>query len=177
MRAVRICSIILVPVLIFCCRPAAAEGWSLSDLNPFPKSTTQTRSAGYSTAHSAGYSTASSYGSRKQPSSLDTIGRSVRQKFDSDVKRLSDGTKEFFAKTNAGTKRFFADTRSALTGKKPSQTRRPLRHPWIRPPEDQRYVRQPQEQKISWFDRLLGREEPKPVETMSEWVGLPRPGR
>jgi hypothetical protein len=81
------------------------------------------------------------------------------QRFNAGTKRFlaetGAGTKRFFSKANTRTKTFFAKTRNALTWKKPAATKR-------------------QKPKRSWMDALLGREEPKPIESLDDWWELER---
>ncbi len=77
-------------------------------------------------------------------------------------------------KLGTGTKKFFAGARDVLTGKKHAPKRKPANHytPWTRQSTDWRHTSSRKKQ--SWFDSLFRREEPKPVESMEDWVGLPR---
>ncbi|MBN2477653.1 MAG: hypothetical protein JXB62_23800 [Pirellulales bacterium] len=133
---------------------ARAEGWSLEKLNPVAAKP-QPRTTGRS------YARASSYGKKTEPSALE---------------KLDAGTKKLFADAAEGTKKFFRDTKDALTWKKPAPktASRPY-VPWIQPPKDPRHLRSAAPKKKSWFDSLFVREEPKRVESMKDWVGLPRP--
>ena len=77
-------------------------------------------------------------------------------------------------KLGAGTKRFFAGARGLLTGKKPAPTSRPTTQyaPWsqgIGDPPDRSG-----QKKKSWLGSLFRRKEPKRVESLKDWVGLPR---
>jgi len=77
-------------------------------------------------------------------------------------------------KLTSGTKKFFTGTRDALTGKKPAAKRKPANQyaPWN---GTSQAPRQANSQKKSWLDSLFRREKPKQVESMKDWVGLPRP--
>lgn len=80
-------------------------------------------------------------------------------------------------KLNAQTKRLFAGVQDALTWKKPAPRSRPTNQylPWIRPPKRQSYLHPKKKQKESWFDSLFPREEPNQVQSLKDFVGLPRP--
>jgi hypothetical protein len=77
-------------------------------------------------------------------------------------------------KLASGTKKVFADTRDALTFKKPAPKQKATSQyaPWNRTSQVPRPVSN--QKKKSWLDSLLGREKPKQVESMKDWVGLPR---
>ena len=79
-------------------------------------------------------------------------------------------------KLNAGTKKLFAGARDALTWKKPAPKRKPTNQhvPWIRQPQDPRYLSNRKKKKKSWLDSLFRREEPKQPQSLKDWVGLPR---
>lgn len=82
-------------------------------------------------------------------------------------------------KLGASTKKFFGGARDALTWKKTPPKRRPTNQygPWVREPNDLGYFRRQQEKekkKRSWLDSLFRREEPKQVQSLKDWVGLPR---
>ena len=101
----------------------------------------------------------------KKPARTTTVKRGPLEQLDAGMKKLGEGTKKFFVQT-----------RDLLTGKKPAARRHPnysRRYPRIRHAGDPRYSRSKPKQ--SWLDTLLGREKPKPVRSMKEWVGLPRP--
>ena len=77
---------------------------------------------------------------------------------------------------NAGTKKFFAGARDVLVGKKPAPEKKPTNQyaPWVRQPKDPRYLDSRKKKKKSWLDSLFRREEPKPPQSLKDWVGLPR---
>lgn len=73
-------------------------------------------------------------------------------------------------------KRFFAGAKDALTWKKPAAKKKPTNQylPWMRESNQQRYTHHNKRPKRSWLDALFRPKEPKPIESMEEWVGLPR---
>ena len=162
MKIARILSAGATAILLIGSPPALAEGWSPAKLNPFAK--------------------------RAENNTVSGRRHNVRSVEPSPLEKLNTGTKKFFADTNAGLTKFFADTdagakrffagaKGALTRKRPDPKRKPTNQyvPWVRAPNDPRYPQQHTKQKNSWLDSLLGREEPKRVESLKEWVGLPRP--
>lgn len=160
MKIARTLSAGLVLALLIGSRPAAADGWSLQKLNPFAKRVK------YNTISGRRYN--------------------IRRVERSPLEKLSDGTNKFFAEANAGTKKFLTDAdagakkfftgaRDALTWKKPAPKRRPTNQyiPWMRDPRTGRYAQYKPKQK-SWLDSLLGRKEPKRVESFDDWWKLKR---
>jgi len=145
-------------------RSVRAEGWSLEKLNPFAKQEPA--------AYSAAPVRFGAYANKKEPSPLEKFNAGT-QKILADT---TAGTKKVLVGTANGTKKFFTGVRDTFAWKDPAPKRKanPL-VPWIREPEDPRYLRSSQKQKKSWFDSLFGREEPRRVESMKDWVGLPRP--
>ncbi len=133
-------------------RSAAAEGWSLSKLNPFAKNEEKTKAA--SVPRETVISSDRGY-------RYDTVKPepSTWQKFDT------------------GTKKFFAGTKDALTWKKPTPkpTKKRLAVPWLHDPKDPNDLRGPKGKKKSWFSSLFAPKEPNHPRSMKEFVGLPRP--
>ena len=80
-------------------------------------------------------------------------------------------------KLGTGTKKLLAGARDTLTWKKPAPKRKPTNQyvPWMQNPKNPRYARS-QQKKKSWLGSLFRREEPKRVQTLKEFVGMPRPG-
>ncbi len=86
-------------------------------------------------------------------------------------------------KIDASTRAFFSNLKDTLTPRKPAARKSPLkpRVPWVRNPKPQRTdaAKKPQRtytaQKPSWLNSLFRREEPKPPETMDEFMRLERP--
>jgi hypothetical protein len=78
------------------------------------------------------------------------------------------------AKLGAGTKKFFTGARDLLTGKKPAPEKKPAYQyaPWSHNPKDLR--QQSTAKKKSWLSSLFRPEKPKQVESLKDWVGLPR---
>ena len=162
MKTARIPSIGVIVALFVGAQPAGAEHWSLDKPNPFSKRDEHGTISG-----------------RKYTRTSD-LGRSPLEKLNVGTQKLfaetTAGTQRFLAGTAAGTKKFFTGVKDTLSLKKPATKKRsnPI-VPWIREPQDPRYLRTPKNQQPSWLDRLLGREEPKRVETLKDWVALPRP--
>ena len=78
------------------------------------------------------------------------------RKMDRDMHRLNNGIKTGVHQVGTGTKRLLVGTWDTITLK--------------------RFATQPtQPKKPSWFSSMFTREEPKRVESMKDWVGLPRP--
>lgn len=79
-------------------------------------------------------------------------------------------------KLSAGTKKFFAGARDALTWKKPAPKKTPTNQyaPWMRPSKEPVYPSDRNKKKKSWLDSLFRRKEPQRVESMKDFVGLPR---
>jgi len=82
--------------------------------------------------------------------------------------RLEAGVK----KLGDGTKKFFTDTAETLRLKKPAAKRKPTSR--YRPWSSYSKARK-QEEKKSWLDSLFRREEPEPIQSMKDFVGLERP--
>lgn len=79
------------------------------------------------------------------------------------------GTKRFFANTTTGTKKLFTGVKDTFSWNKPvPKARQNPFVPWLRQAEAPN-------KKKSWIDSLFGREEPKQVDSLQDWVGLPRP--
>ena len=78
-------------------------------------------------------------------------------------------------KLSSGTKKFFTGTRDALTGKKPAAQRKSTNQytPWNGTSQAPRQASS--QKKKSWLDSLFRPEKPKQVESLKDWVGLPRP--
>ena len=162
MRTARLALLSLIVTMFVGVQSAPADSWSLDQLNPFSKREDQSTTSGRRYVRDS------------------ELGQSPLEK-------LNAGTQEFFAETAAGTHRLLAGTaagtkklftgvKDTLSGKKPAAKKKsnPI-VPWIREPQDPRHLRTPRDKKPSWLDRLLGYEEPKRVETMKDFVGLPRP--
>lgn len=145
-------------------RWAVAEGWPLGPLPADP---------GRPASRPDGFGPGTSL--RAGP--LERLGAGL-EKVNAETKRLFSGadacTRKLFADANTGARQFFAGAKAVLTGQ-PAAGQRNAKPslPWIRQPDDPRNLRQPK--KKSWLDGLFGRREPKRVESMAEWVGLPRP--
>jgi hypothetical protein len=77
-------------------------------------------------------------------------------------------------KLNAGTKKFFAGARDTLTGKKPASKQKATNQYPTWSPTSNAPRQASSQKKKSWVDSLFRREKPKEVESMKEWVGLPR---
>jgi hypothetical protein len=73
-------------------------------------------------------------------------------------------------KLDTQTKQFFSKTKDALSLKKPEpkSTVRP-RSPWVRDPRNRQAPK-----KQSWLGSLFHREEPKPPQTLDDWMSLKR---
>jgi len=86
----------------------------------------------------------------------------------------------FFQKADTDIKNFFAQTGRLLNLSQPPapKVQQPT-NPWVRPPKDPRYLRSTEVKQASWLAPIFGggQKEPEPeVRTMSDFVGLPRPG-
>jgi len=79
------------------------------------------------------------------------------------------------AKLNDQTKEFFAKTAETLGMNRPKAKASKQYLPWLKEPKDPRYLRS-HKTELSWWDKLLGREEPERVDSLKDWVGLPKPG-
>lgn len=126
----------------------AEEGW-LKNLNPFAQKEKPSLPSAHRPAWSRTYNV-----KRAEPSSLE--------------------------KLSASTKKFFTGARDALTWKKTPPKRRSTNRygPRMRESNDLGYFRRQREKekKKSWLNSLFRREEPKRVQSLKDWVGLPRPG-
>jgi len=78
-------------------------------------------------------------------------------------------------KLASGPKKLLTGTRDALTGKKTAPKRKPTSQyvPWNGTSQAPRQASS--QKKKSWMDSLFRPEKPKQVESMKDWVGLPRP--
>jgi len=114
---------------------------------------------------------ANDWATQREPSALEKLNAGT-QKLLADT---TTGAKKLIVGTANGTKRFFIGVKDTLSWKKPAPRKTSASMvPWIRDPDPQ-YLRPPKSRKKSWLDSLLGREEPKQVETLKDWVNLPRP--
>ncbi len=71
-------------------------------------------------------------------------------------------------KFNVGTKKFFTGAKDTLTFKKPApkKTVATPYSPW-------QHKQRPEEKK-SWFGSMFAPKEPKPIESLDDWMSLPR---
>jgi len=92
-----------------------------------------------------------------------TIGSNRGYRYQSETPQPSA-----WQKFDAGTKKFFSDTKRALTWKKPAP-KRPTSSTGLA------WIKQPKEEKKSWFGSLFAPKEPAPAKSMQEFLGLPRP--
>ena len=167
MKTALIPSISVIVALFAGVQPAGAESWSLD------KPSASSRPEEHSTIYGRKYTRDSDLGQ----SPLEKLNAGTKKFFTDTTagtkKLFSDttaGTKKFFANTTTGTKRFFAGVKDTFSWNKPApRTRQNPFVPWLRQAED------PRKHKRSWIDSLFGREEPKQVDSLKDWVGLPRP--
>jgi hypothetical protein len=92
----------------------------------------------------------------------------------SSLEKLGAGTKKFFADLGTGTKRFFTGVNDVLTGKKRASKKGSTNSHASWSLSQQQSSPTSSRKKKSSLDWLLGREEPEPVESLKDWVGLPR---
>ena len=161
MKTARFLSAGMVLALLIAGPAAAADGWSLEKLNPFAKKEAS-RSASRS-SYARSY-----HRTQPKPSPLESIAGGTKQM----LVDTGNGAKKLVTDTGAGAGRLLTGAKDALTWKKPAPRRRPANRymPWTGRSDN----RQPKDQKLSWMDRLLGRQEPKPIESLDDWWALKR---
>jgi hypothetical protein len=129
----------------------ADEGWSLSKLNPFKKSTTSARARGsVSDDHSSGLSKYSLTGSKS-----------------SSTKKSSQPST--LSKWNQNTKEFFGKTKDTLMPWSKSDTKKAAAHPVSTKKKAKAAEKTP------WYKAWWPHEEPKKPKTVSEFIGQERP--
>jgi hypothetical protein len=181
MNTARILSAAVALSLVITAQPGrAAEGWPLG-ADPLA-----TEEDGYTISGSSGDP------ADLEPSPLEKLGAGTKRFFataDAGTRKFlaatDAGTRDFLAATDAGTRRLvvgigtgtkklFTGTRDLLTPKKPPQARQSSSQYNIWGPGGNGLRKAGSPKKKSWLDSLFRVEEPEPVGSLKEWVGLPR---
>jgi hypothetical protein len=170
MNTARILSAAVALSLVITAQPGrAADGWPLG-ADPLA-----TEEEGYTISGNVGDP------ADLEPSPLEKLGAGTKRFFAT----ADAGTRKFLAATDAGTRRLvvgigtgtkklFTGTRDLLTPKKPPQARESSSQYNIWGPEGNGLRKAGSPKKKSWLDSLFRVEEPEPVGSLKEWVGLPR---
>ena len=145
----------LLFILMVAALPRPSYAWSLKALNPFCKKELPAQSPRQTPS---------------RPGPLEQLNTNTKEFFS----KANADTKEFFSRANADTKAFFSNATRTLTFQKTAPGKSPVKQliPWGRQPQSRR---QPVEKKPGWFGSFFHREEPKPPQSLDEWLSLKRP--